>query len=563
MKLSTTICYLFFTLVFFNCSQESQENEKNEASILPDPYNGGIKLPPNFGATIVVDSLGRGRHLTVRGNGDIYVHLRKLTDEDHGIIALRDTTGNGKADLVQGFSKVTGTGIEIHKNHLYYSSRTIVLRSPLSPESLVPANTADTLVELVDGSGHMEKPFAFDGQGNIYVNVGSFSNACQVEKRTQGSPGIDPCEELETRAGIWQFKDDKQGQVQDLSLRYATGIRNAVALEWNPQVNALFAVQHGRDDLHRFWPEHFTEVQNVELPSEEFFQVDEGDDFGWPYCYHDPFRKTKYLAPEYGGDGEKIARCSEAKMPLIGFPGHWGPNDILFYQGDQFPERYKHGAFIAFHGSWNRLNHDQAGFNVIFVPMAEGKPSGVWEVFADGFVGPAPVTNPSNARFRPCGLAEGPDGSLYVVDSQVGRVWRIMHYPEGLPEIEMETEPIVEETIEDETVTPELAAGKMVYDAYCKACHMDNGKGVPGMNPPLAETDWVVGDKTRLINVVLNGLSDPIEINGEIYQNAMASFSFLSDQQISDVLTYVRQSFGNEAGEVTMEEVKKVRADNK
>ena len=561
MRSNIAACSIFLTLAFFHCSPESPENEKEESAILPDPYNGGITLPPDFGATIVADSLGRGRHLTVRDNGDIYVHLRKLTDGGHGIVALRDTTGNGKADRLQGFSEVTGTGIEIHKNHLYYSSRTQVLRSPLLPDALTPANTADTLIQLVEGSGHMEKPFTFDGQGNIYVNVGSFSNACQVEKRTKGSPGFDPCEELETRAGIWRFKDEAEGQIQDLSLRYATGIRNAVALEWNTEVHALFAVQHGRDDLHRFWPEHFTEIQNVELPSEEFFQVNEGDDFGWPYCYHDPFRKAKYLNPEYGGDGEKIERCATAKMPLIGFPGHWGPNDILFYRGDQFPERYKNGAFIAFHGSWNRLNHDQAGFNVIFVPMEGGKPSGVWEVFADGFVGPAPVTNPGNARFRPCGLAEGPDGSLYIVDSQVGRVWRIMYYPEGLPE--MAVEPVVaEKAEEEETIAPELAAGKLVYDAYCKACHMDNGKGVPGMNPPLVETDWVLGDKTRLIKVVLNGLSDPIEINGEIYQNAMASFSFLSDQQIADVLTYIRQSFGNDAEAVSIAEVKEVRAGN-
>ena len=133
------------------------------------------------------------------------------------------------------------------------------------------------------------------------------------------------------------------------------------------------------------------------------------------------------LNPEYGGDGTITERCESAKLPLVGFPGHWGPNDLLVYQGDQFPEKYKHGAFIAFHGSWNRLGHNQAGYNVVFVPMADGKVTGDYEVFADGFIGQEEIKAPGAAQYRPCGLAEGPDGSLYIVDSMKGRVWRIVY----------------------------------------------------------------------------------------------------------------------------------------
>ncbi|MCK5468008.1 MAG: PQQ-dependent sugar dehydrogenase, partial [Cyclobacteriaceae bacterium] len=394
--------------------------------------NGGILLPNKFGAAVVADSLGRGRHLVVNKNGDIYVHLRKLADEGQGIVALRDTTGDGRANIKEGFSEVTGTGIELHNGYLYYSSRTNVFRSPMIEGSLLPSNQIDTLVHLVDGSGHMEKPFTFDGKGNMLVNVGSSTNACQEEKRTKGSPGIDPCIELETRAGIWKFDENKLHQKQDLSMRYATGIRNAVALNWNTEVDKLYALQHGRDDLHRFWPDYFTEEQNVDLPAEEFLEIEEGDDFGWPYCYWDPFKNKKFLNPEYGGDGIKTERCAGIKEPIFAFPGHWAPNDLLFYKGDMFPEKYKNGAFIAWHGSWNRLGHNQAGFNVVFVPMKDGLPSGNWEIFADGFKGPKPVENTGDAVFRPCGLAEGPDGSLYVVDSQIGRVWRIMYYPDGI-----------------------------------------------------------------------------------------------------------------------------------
>jgi glucose/arabinose dehydrogenase/mono/diheme cytochrome c family protein len=554
-----SIIYLLALILFYSCTSDTGPTRK---IIDPDSDNGGILLPEKFGAIVVADSLGRGRHIAVNSNGDIYVHLGRLTDDEHSIIALRDTTGDGRADVQIGFSKVVDTGIKLHNGYLYYSSRTEIFRSPMIEGQLLPSDQIDTLVHMVDGGGHMEKTFTFDGQGNILVNIGSESNACQEEKRTKGSPGIDPCIELETRAGIWKFDENTLHQKQDLSQRYATGIRNTVALDWNSEVNKLYGLQHGRDDLHRFWPDYFTEEQNVDLPAEEFLEIEEGDDFGWPYCYWDPFKNKKFLNPEYGGDGVSTERCEGIKEPLIGFPGHWGPNDLLFYKGDLFPEKYKNGAFIAFHGSWNRLGHDQAGYNVVFVPMKDGKPSGNWEIFADGFKGPKPLQSSGDAIYRPCGLAEGSDGSLYIVDDQVGRIWRIMYYPTGITNTVASTSPELSTSTElaNSEVSESLLAGKTVYDSYCLPCHMNNGKGAPGMNPPLIGTDYVLGDKERLIKVVLQGLSEPIEIKGEIYQNVMASHSFLSDQQIADVLTFVRQSFGNNASQISPEEVKKVRA---
>ena len=102
-------------------------------------------------------------------------------------------------------------------------------------------------------------------------------------------------------------------------------------------------------------------------------------------------------------------------------------------------------------------------------------------------------------------------------------------------------------------------SGKIIYETYCLACHQEDGSGVPGMNPPLGKTDWVLGDSTRLINVVLKGLKDA-EINGDTYSNEMPSHDFLTDKQISEVLTYVRKSFGNNAGAISVEDVKKQRA---
>lgn len=532
---------------------------EKEVVLVPNQNNGGITLPDKFAAVVVVDTLGSGRHMAINDNGDIYLHLRRLNGDAKAIIALRDTTGDGRADVIKGYSDVPGTGIELHNGYLYYSDRTHVYRSRMTKGELLPSEERDTLVTLVDGGGHMEKPFTFDNKGGLYVNVGSQSNACEIPLRTPQSKGDDPCKELETRAGIWKFDDNTLNQEQDLEHRYATGIRNAVALTWNFDVDRLYAVQHGRDDLHRYWPEHFTEEQNTELPSEIFFDLKEGDDMGWPYCYYDHIQGKKLTNPEYGGDGTTADRCENAKDPLLGFPGHWAPNDVLIYEGDMFPEKYKHGAFIAFHGSWNRLGHEQQGFKVVFVPMKEGKPSGDWEVFADGFTGQPMITNPGNAFFRPCGLAEGPDGSLYISDSQHGRIWRVVYYKDEMPApVELALfQPIALEN--PEPVPDELMAGKRVYDKYCVQCHMNNGGGAPGMNPPLAGVDIVSGDKTELIKILLNGLSEPMVIKGETFNNAMPAHAFLSDKEIADVLTYIRGTFGNSAEAVTPEEVASVR----
>ncbi|MCK5575388.1 MAG: hypothetical protein KAI28_06210, partial [Sphingomonadales bacterium] len=121
-------------------------------------------------------------------------------------------------------------------------------------------------------------------------------------------------------------------------------------------------------------------------------------------------------AKETDGDFEK---------PLLGFPGHWAPNDLLFYNGRQFPDAFTGGAFIGFHGSWNRAPLPQRGYNIIFAPFENGKPTGDWSVFADGFPGADPLDSPRNARFRPMGLANGPDGSLFITDSMKGRVWKV------------------------------------------------------------------------------------------------------------------------------------------
>jgi glucose/arabinose dehydrogenase len=184
-------------------------------------------------------------------------------------------------------------------------------------------------------------------------------------------------------------------------------------------------MQHGRDMLFQFYPELFTQQDGALNPAEEFFRLKPGADCGWPYCYYDNNKKAKLLNPEYGGDRVKAGDCAGKTQSIVQFPGHMAPNGLLFYTGSTFPEKYRNGAFIAFHGSWNRSPEPQEGYFVVFQPMKDGQPNGDWEVFADGFAGEK--KDPGGAKYRPCGLAQGPDGSLYISDDQKGRIWKVSY----------------------------------------------------------------------------------------------------------------------------------------
>ena len=179
------------------------------------------------------------------------------------------------------------------------------------------------------------------------------------------------------------------------------------------------------DMLFQWYPEMFDQKEGAESPAEEMFRLKKGADAGWPYCYFDTRKKQKLLNPEYGGDRTKAGDCTSKEQSVYQFPGHLAPNALLFYTGNAFPEKYKNGAFIAFHGSWNRAPEPQEGYYVVFLPFKNGVPSGNWEIFADNFAGEK--KEPGQAAYRPTGLAQGPDGSLYVSDDQKGRIWKITY----------------------------------------------------------------------------------------------------------------------------------------
>ena len=389
---------------------------------------GGLTLAQGFCATVFADRLGVARHMAVDAAGDLYVALQERANGG-GIVALRDSGGHGHADQIKYFGDAGGSGIALHGGYLYFATPTAVLRYALKPGEFAPASPPQTVVSgFPDQNEHAAKSIAIDDAGHLYVNVGAPSNACQYDDRAAGSPGKMPCPLLAEHGGIWRFEADKTGQRFPADgMRYATGIRNAVAITWNSAAGGLYALQMGRDQLSDNWHKLYTDEQNAELPAEEFLQVHAGDDFGWPYCYYDQFRQSLVLAPEYCGDGRKLGDCGKYAQPIVAFPGHWAPEAVLFYAGDRFPAQYRGGAFITFHGSWNRAPLPQAGYKVVFVPFKDGKPSGAYQVFADGFAGSDKLVSPGDANFRPMGLAEGPDGALYIGDTQQGRIWRVTY----------------------------------------------------------------------------------------------------------------------------------------
>ena len=399
--------------------------------------SAGITVPAGFCATIFADTVGSARHIAVAPNGDVYISLSDAAGVTQigslrpdrgasGILILRDTNRDGRADIEARYAmEIMATGIALRGDHLYIARRHTIERFSVDPRRFGTLGRPDTVAMGFPAGGHNAKTIVFGEGTDMFVSVGSMSNACRAN-RNETAP--DPCPEMPTRSGIWRYDATKLGQRHPVDgERWATGVRNGMGLYWHVGLRTLFGTSHGRDGLSTLWPEVYTHEQNADIPSEELFRLDRGVDIGWPYCFHDRRRHRKVLAPEYGGDGARVGRCAATAMPLVGFPGHWGPNAMMMYTGTMFPARYRDGAFIAFHGSWNRQPLDEDGYNVVFQPMRSGRPSGPFEVFADGFA--EGDKEPIRAPHRPSGLAQGPDGALYVTDDQRGRVYRIVWRP--------------------------------------------------------------------------------------------------------------------------------------
>ena len=380
--------------------------------------DNGLTLPPGFHATVVAPELGRARHIAIRADGDIYISTLSERGGTSGIIALRLNRDHTVAER-KDFSTVSnGTGIGFYNGALYASSPTAVYRFRFHGNELAPSDPVDTVVQGLPSGGFPSRGLAFDGAGHIFVEVGASSNICTDPNAPKDAPpkGLNPCPSLTGRSGVWRFDAAKTDQAFPADgEQIATGVRDMMAFTWSPKFQGLYGVMQGRND-------------RIDTVSEEMHHIEKGANLGWPYTLYDTALHARVLASEYGGDGETAAP-GDYDPPLAALPAHQSPLDLLFYDGRQFPASYKEGAFIVYHGGAGALRADgHRGYDVMFLPFdANGKP-GTPESFAEGFAGPNPGDrNPGKAAYRPTGAAVAPDGSLYVVDGEKGRLWRISY----------------------------------------------------------------------------------------------------------------------------------------
>jgi glucose/arabinose dehydrogenase len=416
--------------------------DRSAGRVQCDADNAGITLPAGFCAVVVADLTMDGapaaaRHMAVTPNGDVFVAINSPNNRNpsFGIIGLRDKDGDGRADEQTQFSPgLGGSGLAWSDGRLYFGANDRVLRFKLGAGEMTPSENPEVVVSGLPSTGdHISKTVVVGDDHRLFVNIGSSGNSCQVQNRVAQSPGIFPCPDLPIRAGVWTFDARGTNQTEASGQHYAMGYRNLVALDINPRGGELFGVQQGRDMLFENWPQFFNVEQDAVLPAEELVRIARGSNNGWPYCFFDAvFEHKKVLAPEYGGNGHIVSGangidCSQFNQPLVAFGAHWSPDGMHFYTGKQFPERYRRGLFIAFHGGFDRAPLPNEGFQVDFVPFgSDGLPSAGSELFADGFAGSSGPL-PATARHRPVGVTEGPDGSLYISDDRGGRIYRVIY----------------------------------------------------------------------------------------------------------------------------------------
>jgi glucose/arabinose dehydrogenase/mono/diheme cytochrome c family protein len=490
------------------------------------------------------------------------------------LVALQDTAGAGKANLIERFGATLqtggagGTGIGMYKGAIYAELNDRIVRYALPAGLLVPQGAPETIVSgLPLGGDHPMHPFIIDAEGMMYVDVATATNSCQPRNRQPRVPGADPCTELTTRGGIWRFDANKTGQRFSPAARYATGIRNAEGFAFDSS-GRLFVTQHGRDQLHVNWPQLYKPVEEATLPAEELLLLKPGGDYGWPECYYDGVAGKLVLAPEYGGDGGKrVGVCADKIPPVASLPAHWAPNGMAHYDQTQFPARYRDGVFIAFHGSWDRAPYPQGGYNVVFQPLLGDQSAGNCEIFADGFAGA--VKTPEGATHRPSGVAVGPDGSLFVSDDVRGRIYRIVYKGGGgeaaitpcpspsapAGEVEASFAKPPEGThanagaaasgnlpVPQGATRAMVALGDRIYHgqvggATCVGCHGERGTGSP-LGPDLTAKKWLWSDGSYagISKTIREGVMHPKE-----YRSAMPPMggAQLTPGQLSALAAYV------------------------
>jgi glucose/arabinose dehydrogenase len=362
----------------------------NGSVVVSPPANFQPRVPPGFTVSVFARGFTGPRWLAVAPNGDVFV-----ADSASGeVVALHDRQKQGSAQSREIFADHLNLpfGIAFHDDYVYVAGTNEVVRFRYDPKTSKRLGNAEHILGL-PGMGynqHWTRSLAFSTDGEkLFVSVGSSGNI-SIES--------DP-----RRAAI--LVADPDGRNMRI---FASGLRNAVGIGFNPESGQLWAAVNERDDL------------GDDVPSDYFTHVIEGGFYGFPYSY-------------IGGhvDNRVWSRpdlVATALVPDVLLGAHVAPLQFAFYEGQQFPYSYWHGAFVAEHGSWNR--RVRSGYQVVFIPFRNGLPAGEATPFFSGFV-PDPAGKEVYGRI--VGVAVNPDGSLLISDDGGKLIWRVSYNTEPKP----------------------------------------------------------------------------------------------------------------------------------
>ena len=359
----------------------------NAPLVVPRPRNFQPRVPPGFEAAVFATGFVAPRWLAVAPNGDVFV-----ADSGAGqVVVLRGLRRPAATQSHEIFADHLNMpfGIAFHNAFVYVGDTDEVLRFPYDPRTSKRLGKGEHVLDL-PGKGyhqHWTRSLAFapDGQ-RMLVSVGSSSNiSIESDPRRAAILVADP--------------DGKNMRI------FASGLRNAVGIAFNPDSGNLWATVNERDDL------------GDDVPPDYFTHVVDGGFYGWPYSYI-----GRHVDNRVKPRPDLVAT---ALVPDVLLGAHVAPLQFTFYQGQQFPSTYQGGAFVAEHGSWNRSI--RSGYLVVFVPFRNGLPAGEPTPFFSGFV---PDPGGKDVYGRTVGVAVEVDGSLLISDDGGKLIWRVVYKPE-------------------------------------------------------------------------------------------------------------------------------------
>lgn len=388
----TMICGLFVAAATIGNLQlpppYATPSADNHPSVIPKPAGAALHVPNGFRIEEWANSFVQPRFLLQGNHGEILLADSGGDASGRGIVyVFPNGNPHARKELITGLTRPYG--IALWKNYIYVGEPQSVKRFPYNTSNFT-AGKGEQVVSLAGFTqDHWTRSLLFDRAGRkLYVGVGSGANV---------ATGEDP-----RRAAINRYNPDGSGHEI-----FTSGTRNPIGLRWYPNSDTLWVAVQERDDLgDNLVPDYFTHVR-------------EGGFYGWPYSYigghEDP--RIKPQRPDL---------VSKAIVPDVLFRSHVAVLDFTFYTGSQFPAQYRGGAFLAFHGSWNRSRRD--GYEVAFVPFRNGKPAGEAQDFVTGW-----MIAPANKDVwgRPVAIMQMQDGSLLISDDGGRKIWRVSYAGNG------------------------------------------------------------------------------------------------------------------------------------